>query len=46
MDTFARSSPSSPVATACDTRRRAALPVLACACRACDGTWGFGEARE
>ncbi|MGW0219283.1 ATP-binding protein [Streptomyces tendae] len=34
------------LATACDTRRRAALRVLACVCRACDGTWGFGEARE
>ncbi|MDX3246086.1 ATP-binding protein [Streptomyces sp. ME18-1-4] len=32
--------------TACDTRRRAALRVLACVCRACDGSWGFGEARE
>jgi hypothetical protein len=37
---------SSRLATACDTRRRAALRVLACVCRACDGTWGFGEARE
>ncbi|CAM5383348.1 hypothetical protein STENM36S_04577 [Streptomyces tendae] len=34
------------LATACDTRRRAALRVLACVCRACDGTWGFGKARE
>lgn len=34
------------LALACDTRRRAALRVLACVCRACDGTWGFGEARE
>ncbi|MBQ1094543.1 ATP-binding protein [Streptomyces sp. b94] len=34
------------LATACDTRRRAALRLLACVCRACDGTWGFGEARE
>ncbi|WP_371669422.1 ATP-binding protein [Streptomyces sp. NBC_00289] len=34
------------LATACDTRRRAALRVLACVCRACDGTWGFGESRE
>ncbi|MEU3658287.1 ATP-binding protein [Streptomyces sp. NPDC032940] len=34
------------LATACDTRRRAALRVLACVSRACDGTWGFGEARE
>ncbi|MFF0107150.1 ATP-binding protein [Streptomyces hirsutus] len=34
------------LATACDTRRRAALRFLACVCRACDGTWGFGEARE
>jgi hypothetical protein len=34
------------LATACDTRRRAALRVLACVCRSCDGTWGFGESRE
>lgn len=34
------------LATACDTRRRAALRVLACVCRACGGTWGFGEAHE
>ncbi|MFE0179458.1 ATP-binding protein [Streptomyces olivaceus] len=34
------------LATACETRRRAALRVLACVCRACDGAWGFGEARE
>ncbi len=34
------------LATACDTRRRAALRVLAGVCRACDGTWGFGESRE
>ncbi|MEV5545521.1 ATP-binding protein [Streptomyces sp. NPDC052309] len=34
------------LATACDTRRRAALRLLACVCRACEGTWGFGEARE
>jgi hypothetical protein len=34
------------LAAACDTRRRAALPVLACVCRACDGAWGFGEAHE
>ncbi|GAA3974936.1 ATP-binding protein [Streptomyces plumbiresistens] len=34
------------LATACDTRRRAALRVLACVCRACEGSWGFGEARE
>ncbi|GAB2818945.1 hypothetical protein GCM10027073_57800 [Streptomyces chlorus] len=32
--------------TACETRRRAALRFLSCVCRACDGTWGFGEARE
>ncbi|MEH0556184.1 ATP-binding protein [Streptomyces sp. B21-101] len=31
---------------ACDTRRRAALRVLACVCRSCDGSWGFGEAHE
>ncbi|MFJ4690026.1 ATP-binding protein [Streptomyces sp. NPDC088766] len=34
------------LATACDTRRRAALRLLACVCRACDGDWGFGESRE
>ncbi len=34
------------LAAACDTRRRAALRVLACLCRACDGNWGFGESRE
>ncbi|MGW3728987.1 ATP-binding protein [Streptomyces sp. NPDC000851] len=34
------------LATACDTRRRAALRFLACVCRACNGDWGFGEARE
>ncbi|MDH6624834.1 hypothetical protein M2271_002638 [Streptomyces sp. LBL] len=34
------------LATACDTRRRAALRFLACVCRACDGTWGFGESHE
>ncbi|MGQ4361837.1 ATP-binding protein [Streptomyces sp. SAS_272] len=34
------------LAAACDTRRRAALRVLACVCRACDGSWGFGEAHE
>ncbi|MFF4487199.1 ATP-binding protein [Streptomyces sp. NPDC001544] len=34
------------LATACDTRRRAALRVLACVVRACEGDWDFGEARE
>ncbi|MFF4401757.1 ATP-binding protein [Streptomyces sp. NPDC001480] len=34
------------LAAACDTRRRAALRVLACVVRACEGDWGFGEARE
>jgi hypothetical protein len=34
------------LATACDGRRRAALRVLARVARACDGSWGFGEARE
>jgi hypothetical protein len=34
------------LATACDTRRRASLRVLACVCRACDGDWGFGASRE
>lgn len=31
---------------ACDARRRAALRLLACVARACEGDWGFGEARE
>ncbi|WP_327431825.1 ATP-binding protein [Streptomyces sp. NBC_01236] len=31
---------------ACDARRRAALRVLGCVVRACEGEWGFGEARE
>lgn len=31
---------------ACDARRRAALRLLGCVVRACDGEWGFGEARE
>ncbi|SOD83611.1 ATP-binding protein [Streptomyces sp. Ag109_G2-15] len=34
------------LAAACDTRRRAALRVLGCVVRACQGEWGFGEARE
>ncbi|MDQ1016592.1 hypothetical protein QFZ43_003141 [Streptomyces afghaniensis] len=34
------------LAAACDTRRRAALRVLACVVRACGGDWGFGDARE
>ncbi|MGX5212907.1 ATP-binding protein [Streptomyces violaceus] len=34
------------LAAACDTRRRAALRVLACVVQACGGNWGFGEARE
>ncbi|MFD4530091.1 ATP-binding protein [Streptomyces sp. NPDC058470] len=34
------------LAAACDARRRAALRVLACVVRVCDGDWGFGEARE
>ncbi|MFJ8534816.1 ATP-binding protein [Streptomyces sp. NPDC093591] len=34
------------LAAACDARRRAALRVLGCVVRACDGEWGFGEARE
>ncbi|MET8247748.1 ATP-binding protein [Streptomyces sp. NPDC005202] len=34
------------LATACDTRRRATLRLLACVVRACDGDWGFGDARE
>ncbi|MGY0069461.1 hypothetical protein ACWZEH_22265 [Streptomyces sp. QTS137] len=28
------------------THRRAALRLLSCVCRACDGTRGFCEARE
>ncbi|MFF3820932.1 ATP-binding protein [Streptomyces bluensis] len=31
---------------ACDARRRAALRVVGCVVRACEGEWGFGEARE
>ncbi|MFD6905000.1 ATP-binding protein [Streptomyces sp. NPDC060077] len=34
------------LATACDTRRRAALRVLACVVKTCGGDWGFGDARE
>jgi hypothetical protein len=34
------------LAAACEARRRAALRVLACVVRACDGDWGFGDARE
>ncbi|MBN0047814.1 ATP-binding protein [Streptomyces actuosus] len=34
------------LAGACDARRRAALRVLGCVVRACEGDWGFGEARE
>ncbi|GGY01595.1 hypothetical protein [Streptomyces djakartensis] len=34
------------LAAACDTRRRAAPPVLACVVRACGGDWGIGDARE
>ncbi|WP_329271549.1 hypothetical protein [Streptomyces sp. NBC_01451] len=34
------------LATACDTRRRASLRVLACVCRSCEGDWGFGASRE
>ncbi|MCH0567303.1 ATP-binding protein [Streptomyces sp. MUM 136J] len=34
------------LAAACDARRRAALRVLACVVRACEGDWGFGEAHE
>ncbi|XUL91182.1 ATP-binding protein [Streptomyces galilaeus] len=34
------------LAAACDARRRAALRVLGCVVRACEGEWGFGEARE
>lgn len=34
------------LAAACDTRRRAALRLLACVVRACGGEWGFGDARE
>ncbi|MGC9441923.1 ATP-binding protein [Streptomyces sp. WG5] len=37
---------NSRLATACDTRRRAALRVLGCVVRACAGDWGFGDARE
>ncbi|WP_344605820.1 ATP-binding protein [Streptomyces glaucus] len=34
------------LAAACDARRRAVLRVLACVVKACDGDWGFGDARE
>ncbi|MFI1365750.1 ATP-binding protein [Streptomyces griseochromogenes] len=34
------------LATACDSRRRDTLGVLAGVVRACQGDWGFGEARE
>ncbi len=34
------------VAEACEVRRRAALRVLGCVVRACEGDWGFGEGRE
>ncbi|AZM60286.1 MULTISPECIES: sensor histidine kinase [unclassified Streptomyces] len=34
------------LATACDTRRRAALRLLACVVKACSGDWGVGDARE
>lgn len=34
------------LATACDTRRRAALRVLACVVRAREGDWGFDAAHE
>jgi hypothetical protein len=34
------------LSAACDTRRRAALRVLACVVRECRGDWGFGAARE
>ncbi|GAA1427943.1 hypothetical protein GCM10009601_40070 [Streptomyces thermospinosisporus] len=34
------------LAAACDTRRRAALRLLACVVKACSGDWGFGDARE
>ncbi|MFD5493605.1 hypothetical protein ACFWH4_11920 [Streptomyces sp. NPDC127091] len=32
--------------TACDTRRHACLRLLARICRACDGSWGFGDSHE
>jgi hypothetical protein len=34
------------LASACESRRRAVLRVLACVVKACDGDWGFGDARE
>ncbi|MEV1079009.1 ATP-binding protein [Streptomyces sp. NPDC050211] len=34
------------LSAACDARRRAALRLLACVVRTCDGDWGFGEAYE
>ncbi|MFC7985602.1 ATP-binding protein [Streptomyces sp. NPDC057336] len=34
------------LAAACEARRRSALRVMACVVRACQGDWGFGDARE
>ncbi|WGD40487.1 ATP-binding protein [Streptomyces cathayae] len=34
------------LSTACDTRRHACLRLLARICRACDGSWGFGDSHE
>lgn len=31
---------------ACESRRRAALRLLACVSRACGGDWGYGPSRE
>ncbi|QKW11113.1 ATP-binding protein [Streptomyces sp. NA04227] len=34
------------LAAACESRRRAALRLLAVVVRSCGGEWGFGDARE
>ncbi len=34
------------IAASCDSQRKAALRLLACVVKACDGDWGFGDARE
>lgn len=34
------------LAAACESRRRAALRVLSCVVKSCNGDWGFGDARE
>lgn len=34
------------IAASCESQRRAALCVLVAVVKACDGDWGFGDARE